>query len=145
MMQSPTSDAGAPPRTFTAEQANRMLPLVGRIVRDVVAGYRRWQDLVSAFELAAARSRADDPDPDAVLLQREAQLAAAEIEGFLAELDALGVQCKSPDVGLVDFPTEHDGRTVYLCWRLGEPSVQYWHEVDAGYAGRRPLTQLAAR
>ena len=145
MTQSQTPDAGPPVRHFTAEQADRMLPLVGRIVTDVVAGYRRWQDLVSAFELAAVRSTADHPDPDAVLLQREAQLAAAEIEGFLAELDALGVQCKSPDVGLVDFPTEHEGRTVYLCWRLGEPSVQYWHEIDAGYAGRRPLTLLAAR
>jgi hypothetical protein len=136
---------GAPSGTFTAEQANRMLPLVGRIVADVVAGYRRWQELVDAFELAAARSRADEPDAEAVRLQREAQQAAAEVEGFLAELEALGVQCKSPDVGLVDFPAEHDGRTVYLCWRLGEPSVQYWHEVDAGFAGRRPLARPAAR
>lgn len=137
----PASDRS---RRFTVEQANSMLPLVGRIVADIVEGYRQWRERVSAFELAAARSRADTPDPEAVELQRQAQLAAAEIEGFLAELTALGVECKSPEIGLVDFPAERDGRTVLLCWRLGEPSVQFWHEVDAGFAGRQPLAALTA-
>jgi hypothetical protein len=44
----------------------------------------------------------------------------------------------------VDFPAERDGRPVYLCWRLGEPSVQFWHEIDAGFVGRRPLEELVA-
>ena len=52
----------------------------------------------------------------------------------------LGIQLKDRRIGLVDFPSELDGRRVLLCWRLGEPAVQYWHDEDAGYAGRRPLS-----
>jgi hypothetical protein len=51
----------------------------------------------------------------------------------------LGVEPKGGD-GLVDFPALWDGRLVYLCWKLGEPEVLYWHEIDAGFAGRQPLT-----
>ena len=54
-------------------------------------------------------------------------------------LDALGIELKDPRLGLVDFPGEMNGRRILLCWRLGEPEVQFWHEVDAGYAGRQPL------
>jgi hypothetical protein len=132
------------PRHFTVEQANRMLPLVGRIAADIVRDYRRWQDAVAAFEVATSASRADAPDPHALRLQREAQSMAAEIEGYVRELAALGVECKSFDLGLVDFPGEVDGAPAYLCWRLGEPSVQWWHRRDAGFAGRRPLTAAPA-
>jgi hypothetical protein len=128
---------------FTVEQANRTLPLVSRIVEDIVNGYARWQDEVCEFEVATALSRADQPDPHAENLQRAAQETAREIDGYVAELQALGVQFKGFDLGLVDFPGEIEGRPVFLCWRLGEPAVQYWHEVDAGYAGRQPLRPLA--
>jgi hypothetical protein len=129
----------AAPRHFTVEQANRMLPLVRRIAADIVRDYRRWQDAVDAFEVATAASRADAPDPHAVQLQREAQQMAADIDGYVRELAALGLECKSFDLGLVDFPGEVDGAPAYLCWRLGEPSVQWWHGRDSGFAGRRPL------
>jgi hypothetical protein len=131
------------PTRFTVEQANRTLPLVSRIVEDIVNGYARWQDEVCEFEVATALSRADQPDPRAEGLQRAAQETAREIDGYVAELQALGVQFKGFDLGLVDFPGEIEGRPVFLCWRLGEPAVQYWHEVDAGYAGRQPLRPLA--
>lgn len=67
------------------------------------------------------------------------QALAREIAGFQRELDALGIELKDPRLGLVDFPSETNGRRIVLCWRLGERDVQYWHEVDAGYAGRQPL------
>ena len=124
---------------FTVDQANSMLPLVSRIVDDIVVGYERWEGLVRDFEIAAARSRADAPDPDAEALQTEALRVAADIEGCRAELEALGVECKALDSGLVDFPSEIDGREIYLCWQRGEPRVTHWHERDAGFAGRRPL------
>jgi hypothetical protein len=57
----------------------------------------------------------------------------------VGELRELGVEMKGMDIGLVDFPGEIDGRPVCLCWRLGEPAVAHWHELDAGYAGRQPL------
>ena len=80
-------------------------------------------------------SRADE-------LERDAQALAREIEGFKRELEELGMQLKDPRLGLVDFPSEMYWRPVLLCWRLGEPEVGFWHELDAGYAGRQPLAPL---
>ena len=68
---------------------------------------------------------------------------ASDIEHYIAELNELGVICKGMDTGLVDFRGELDGREVFYCWKLGEPSVQYWHEVDAGFVGRQRLHPLA--
>ena len=128
---------------FTAEQANRMLPLVSRIVADIMNEHRRWQMLVQEFELATAASRADAPDPRADELQRDVQASAADIDRFIGELRDLGVDFKGFDLGLVDFPGEIDGRPVCLCWHLGESAVRYWHETDSGFAGRRPLDGAA--
>ena len=113
--------------TYTVEQANRALPLVRRIVDDLVAAYRDWQRTVHAFEYAASASRAEAPDSEAERLQREAQQLAGDIDGFVRELADLGVECKGFDRGLVDFPSERDGRAVYLCWMRGEPAVAHWH------------------
>lgn len=127
------------PAVFTVEQANRTLPLVKRIVRDIVETHQRWQETLRAFELATAESRADRPSPRAQALQREAQQLARDIQGFIGELRDLGVEFKGFDVGLVDFPSEVEGRPVFLCWKLDEDAVMYWHEVTEGYAGRQPL------
>ena len=129
---------------FTIEMANRTLPLVSRIVRDILEHYREWQQAIEAFEIATALSRADRPTPEAVALQGKAQELAREIQGFLAEITDLGVEFKGFELGLIDFPGEVDGRPVMWCWKFGEPSVQYWHEVDAGYAGRQPIEALFA-
>ena len=131
-------------KEYTVEQANRTLPLVRRIVEDIVLSYRRWRLRIDEFEVAAINSRADAPDPRAEELEREALTLAAEIAGYEVELAQLGVRCTSHDSGLVDFPGVLDGRPVDLCWRLGEPAVQYWHEIGAGYAARRPLPSRAA-
>jgi hypothetical protein len=128
--------------SFTVEQANRTLPLVRRIVRDIVETYAIWRAKVHEFEVATVESRADRPSSRAEELQAEAQRLAHDIQGFVAELQALGVMFKGFDMGLVDFPSEMDGRMVYLCWKLGEDAVTYWHEVDAGFAGRQPLEPI---
>ncbi len=124
---------------WTVERANRALPLVRRIVDDLVARYAEWRTLVERFELAAARSSPTHADPEAERLAREVQRAAAEIEGFVRELAELGVECKSMERGLLDFPAERDGRPVYLCWMRGEPTVTHWHELEDGFGGRQPL------
>jgi len=80
------------------------------------------------------------PDPRIVALERRAQEIAREIDAFQSELESLGIQLKDRRIGLVDFPSELDGRRVLLCWHLGEPSVQFWHDEDAGFAGRQPLS-----
>jgi hypothetical protein len=129
-------------RSFTVDEANRMLPLVRRIVSDAVRDYWRWQDAVREFEVAALRSSPDQPDEVAEELQRQATRLAEEIDGYMTELKDLGVMFKGFDAGLVDFPAENEGRPILLCWQLGEDSVKYWHEAEAGFIGRQPLPEL---
>jgi hypothetical protein len=127
-------------KLFTVDLANRTLPLVRRIVEDVVAVQRRWQETIAELDVLSVEARTDLPDPRIVALERTAQGLAAELDAFEAELEALGIQLKDRRIGLIDFPSELDGRRVLLCWRLGEPSVQFWHDEDAGFAGRQPLS-----
>jgi hypothetical protein len=124
---------------YTVERANRTLPLVRRIVEDIVREHERWQDAIARLDLLMATST-ETVDLRVVALEKEVQTIARDIDAFQGELEALDIQLKDRRIGLVDFPTELDGRRVLLCWRLGEPSVQYWHDEDAGYAGRQPLS-----
>ena len=129
-------------KSFSVDEANRMLPLVRRIVSDAVCDYWRWQDKVREFEVAALRSSPEQPDEIAEQLQVEATRLAEEIDGYLGELAELGVLFKGFDTGLVDFPGEVEGRPVLLCWQLGEEDVKFWHEEEAGFIGRQPLPGL---
>ena len=128
-----------PARLFTVEQANRMLPLVRRIVEDIVQDYARWREQVGVLEVVAAGRRGDAPPNEAEKVEQDTLRLAADIERYVSELKDLGVDFKGFDEGLVDFPAELDGRRVYLCWKLGEDSVEHWHDIDAGYAGRQKL------
>ena len=130
-------------KIFTVEEANRTLPLVGKIVEDLVREHKLWEDKVREFELATVGSSPEHPDAIAELLQVDAQRLATDIEGYIAELNDLGVICKGMGTGLVDFRGRIDGRNVFYCWKLGEASVLYWHDVDAGFVGRQRLHPLA--
>jgi hypothetical protein len=132
-----------PARLFTIEQANAMLPLVRAITsdlailaKDVVERRHRLALLTSGRDL-----KQGDPYSDE-LAQMEAELErdAARLQGYVDELRQLGVEPKGAVEGLVDFPCQMDGRIVLLCWKLGEPELLYWHDLDAGFAGRQPLT-----
>lgn len=130
-------------RLFTVEEANRTLPLVRRIVEDVVRQHRSWREKILELDLVASSSRADEPHERAEQLESEAQALAKEIDSYQRELDELGILLKDRRLGLIDYPSEMGGRRVLLCWRLGEPEVQFWHDEDAGYAGRQPLQPIA--
>jgi hypothetical protein len=127
-------------KLFTVDDANRTLPLVSRIVQDIVTQHARWQERVREYEILKVTERAETPDPRGEELEGEVHALATEIDRYIRELEELGVEFKGAELGLVDFPGMLAGRKVYLCWRLGEPSVQHWHEIDAGFAGRQPLT-----
>ena len=127
-------------KVFTVEQANQTLPLVRRIVEDVVQQHRLWREKILELDLVASSVKAGEPRDRAEHLERDAQVLAREIDGFQRELEELGIQLKDRRLGLIDFPSEMNGRRILLCWRLGESEVQFWHEVDAGYAGRQPLS-----
>lgn len=125
---------------FTPESATRTLPLVRRIVEDIVQQHRRWRETILELDLVASTRRTSDPGDRAEELERAAQALAREIDGYQRELEALGIQLKDRRLGLVDFPSEMNGRHVLLCWRLGESEVQFWHEIDGGYTSRQPLS-----
>ncbi len=141
----PPKPVEAKRRYFTVEEANKALPLVKVIVSDIVDQFQVVNDLKQ--RLSAVLSERRRPAGDLYseeLAQTQSELATEEekLAGFIDELTKLGVELKGPD-GLCDFYSMMDGREVYLCWRLGEPQVMHWHELDAGVAGRKPLNLQA--
>jgi hypothetical protein len=131
-----------PARVFTIEQANAMLPLVRAITsdlsvlaRDVMERRHRLALLTAGRELKSGDPYSDELAQMEADLERDVQ----RLQEYVTELHELGVEAKGAVEGLVDFPCEMDGRLVYLCWKLGEPEVLYWHDLDAGFGGRQPL------
>jgi hypothetical protein len=126
---------------FTVEEANRTLPLVRRVVGDIVDEYRRWRENVYRYELiAASRGPGEAETEEQVALRGLVDQSAQRINAYMEELALVGCVFKGFEEGLVDFYSKLGGRDVFLCWKLGEPEVSHWHELDAGYAGRRPLS-----
>lgn len=122
---------------YTATRANRALPLVRRIVGDLVEDYGQWEAAVRQVELASHDNVLENAESER--WQLETQRLAAEVEGCVRELSELGIEVRALDIGLVDFPGTLDGRDVYFCWMLDESEVMHWHERDAGYSDRQPL------
>jgi hypothetical protein len=128
------------PKLFTLAEAERTLPLVRRIVADLMAEYPRWRAAVSRFELLTGGARADWGETSELVAARDDVTAAAAcINRYLKELEAIGCVFKGFDAGLVDFYSLREDRPVFLCWRLGEERITHWHEVDAGFTGRQPI------
>lgn len=132
------------PPLYTLDQANATLPLVRRIVEDIVTNHQRWRERILEFDLLASTVRADAPSGRATELERETQALARDIDAFERELASLGITLKDRRLGLIDFPAMLDGRQVWLCWRLGEPDIRFYHELDAGFGGRKPLAAAAS-
>lgn len=129
----------AVPTLYTVDQANRTLPYVRRIAEDLVRDYARWRARVRAIEVASSNGRPPLPEDTQRRLQRETKELAADIQRALGELASLGAECKSLDDGLIDFPALVDGTPAYLCWKVGEPVVGWWHRRDTGFGGRQPI------
>ena len=124
-------------KIFTVQEANALLPNVRTIVGKIQRAHRQLskyrEDAKKAAE-AAERGGGGFPDGPAYAV------VLTKLTVQLAELEALGVQLKDFERGLVDFPSLRDGRVVLLCWQLGEgDELEWWHDVDAGFAGRTPL------
>ena len=131
-------------RLFTVEEANLRLPLVRAIVQDIVDLFRdvqqRRERLASVKQLrgeGTSSSRFHSEETDQI--EEEITKDEEKLAEFVRELHELGVEFKDPVLGLVDFPAQMDDRVVHLCWKLDEPEVQFWHELDAGFAGRQLL------
>jgi hypothetical protein len=131
-----------PPRLFTVEEANRLVPTLRPLLRALAA--KKAELLAKQAEIL--RLLKSDPRPaggarlDRLLRgKEELKFIAEEFNVSLHEVLATGCLVKDVDAGLVDFPALRDGRQVLLCWRLGEPRVAHWHGADEGFAGRKPL------
>lgn len=126
---------------FTVEEANKTLPLVKQIVEDIVRQFAVVDELKTRLSGIRGGRRSTTPDhyaEESAQSQVHLEAEEATLIGYIEELNKLGVELKGPD-GLCDFPSLRDGREVYLCWRLGEPKVAFWHELSAGVAGRQSL------
>lgn len=129
-------------RLFTVKEANARLPLVRAITADLVRLAREIAERRDRLAGLLNGRRATEGDPyteELVQVARSLEQGASQIGEYLSELHELGVEPKGVSDGLVDFPCLFEGRVIYLCWKLGEPEIQFWHDVDAGYAGRQPL------
>ena len=126
-------------RHFSVEQAEATLPLVRRIVSDLLDLHPRWRLAVAAFEAEQAAVSSSGETPDARTTRIEAGRLAGEIEACIEELEQIGCAFKGFDAGLIDFPAVLDGRDVFLCWHYDEPHVAHWHEILGGFAGRQPI------
>jgi hypothetical protein len=130
------------PRHFTVTEANALLgrvrPLVERMVQlqgDVRAQLERQQEL---GKITKSNGGGFNPRLPAEI-DEALQQAASDLSACVEELTDLGVQVKDLDTGLVDFPSFRDGEEILLCWQLGEGEIAWWHTLDGGFAGRRPL------
>ena len=129
-------------RTFTPEEANAALadlrPVAERMVahrRRLTAAQRRQSQLVVTIAGNGGDLGPSDLQEAAEAIQREADGIAECVQ----VLDDAGVQVKSLEEGLLDFPSERDGEPILLCWKVGEDEIRFWHGVDEGFAGRKPL------
>jgi hypothetical protein len=129
-------------RIFTVDEANaavaELRPVVARMVehgRSLAAAQRRQTQLVTQIAGNGGDLQPSDFRELAAEIQAEADAVAACAE----EINAAGAQIKSLEEGLLDFPARRDGEDVLLCWKLGEDEIAYWHGVDEGFAGRKPL------
>jgi hypothetical protein len=133
-----------PARTkyFTVAEANATLPYVRAIVRDVTElanELRERHERLSSQRLPDGALVDDSHREELEQAEDEFQRDQARLREFERELQQIGVELKDYFTGLIDFPSIRDGRPVYLCWKLGEPEVAHWHEIEAGFAGRQKL------
>jgi hypothetical protein len=124
-------------KIFTVEEANALLPTVRGIVRQVQRSHSRVAVSQGAARVAAEKAKLGG---GGIMGGSDYVVALSELAEQAGRLEALGVQLKDYGRGLIDFPSLREGRVVLLCWQMGEGDrLEWWHEVEAGFAGRQPL------
>ncbi len=131
------------PRYFTLAQARAALPVVGRNIRDAVNAKARYSEAERAIQdltqriLMMGGLQVDTAGAEAWKTQFDTN--AQTLKNAVEKIEEMGVLIKDLDIGLVDFPTLFRGEEVYLCWRMDEDTIDHWHGVNEGFAGRRPI------
>jgi len=124
-------------KTFSVNEARAALPYLRRLLTTLREQREALATLNPAVSRARKRADQNGGTPYGELFLKHAFTFAETLE----QIESTGVIVKDFSVGLIDFPHEHDGRIVYLCWKLGEDDLAWWHEVDDGYAGRRRIEE----
>jgi hypothetical protein len=133
---------GGQARLFTLEEARALLPELRRLLAQHAGARASAEEVVSLLrEMEARRTRANTLELARPLRERREQLGEQieRLQTIEQAILAIGVEVKRLKPALIDFPSIRDGRVVYLCWREDEETIAYWHDLDAGYAGRTPL------
>ena len=132
-------------RTFTLDEAQSLLPVLESLLRTAINAKKVIDEADAEQQALQHRVFLNggmflDIVP---LARRKAERAKAEqrAKDALAEIDSIGVQVKDLNIGLLDFPCEVEGQVILLCWKLGEKAITYWHGVQEGFAGRKPIDQ----
>jgi hypothetical protein len=136
-------------RTFTLDEAQNLLPVLESLLRTAIDGKKFIESVDEELqELAHRVFLSGGLFLNIVYLARrkaEREKTIQRVKDALAEIDATGVQVKDLDIGLLDFPCDLDGRTVLLCWKLGEQGITQWHSISEGFAGRKPIDERMFR
>lgn len=136
-------------RSFTLEEAQSLLPVLQSLLRTAIDGKKLIEAVDTELqELAHKVLLSGGLLVNIVQMARrkaEREKAIQRVKDTLAEIDATGVQVKDLDIGLLDFPCQVEGRTVLLCWKLGEKGITHWHNTSEGFAGRKPIDERIAK
>ena len=124
-------------KLFTIQEANALLPSVRVILAKIQRAHRRLGEFSDDVRKAAqAAEQGGGGIADGIVYAN----ILTDLTSQMSALDTLGVQLKDFERGLIDFPSLRDGKVVLLCWQMGEgDELEWWHDVDAGFAGRTPL------
>ena len=136
-------------KTFTLDEAQSLLPVLESLLKRAMEGRRAAQLVESELNELPQRiylSGGVGVNSASVAKQRaEVEEHLKQVQESVAEIDAIGVQVKDLDSGLLDFPCRIDGEVVLLCWRMGERAIEHWHTIEAGFQGRQPVDERFRR
>jgi hypothetical protein len=132
-------------KTFTLEEAQSLLPVMESLLKRAIEGKQSAVEVESGLTDLARRiylSGGMKVDTGKVAkLRADLEGHVQRVRESVAEIDAVGVQVKDLDAGLLDFPCRLDDQVVLLCWRMGETAIEHWHPVDSGFKDRQPLDE----
>lgn len=134
---------------FTLEEAQALLPVLEALLKRAIEAKRAAEEIEEQMQALSRKiflSGGMFLDVERVRSRRaEHESHMQQTKDLLAEIDAIGVQVKDLETGLLDFPCLVDGETVLLCWKVGESRIGFWHTLDAGFRGRQPLDERFAK
>jgi hypothetical protein len=136
-------------KTFTLDEAQSLLPVVESLLKRALESKQAAEKIEAELSALSQRIYASGGmrvNVGSVGKQRaEIETQTQRVQETLAEIDAIGVQVKDLDTGLIDFPCRLDDEIVLLCWRMGESAIEHWHTLEAGFKGRQPVDERFRR